>query len=456
MKKILNKSIRSLIPRLTPAKMIFGGFIILILIGAILLCLPISSERGQFTNFIDALFTSASSVCITGLVIADTNTHWSFFGKIIILILVQTGALGIMSVVTLFSAITGRDLGLSHRLALKESISNFTLANIVTMFKGIFKATILFEAIGAILFSLTFIPEYGWKKGIGKSIFQSVSAFCNAGFDVLGSGNGQFLSLSGFYKDSLLLIVTSILIIIGGLGFIVWDDLYRIRKFSRYTLHTKIVLLMTAVLIAAGTLAFFVLEADNTLQKDSMPVKLLNSFFFSVSTRTAGFTTFNTGDMHPASSIVTILLMFIGAAPGSTAGGIKTTTFFILIITVITYLRGGKEVQAFKRRITPDVINKSIAIFILSLFLILITAIVLLYNDKISLEQALLEATSTFSTAGLSTGITPQLSGISKLQLIITMLLGRVGIITTFTAITGSAGKNNITYRYPEGKITVG
>ncbi len=456
MKKTLTKPISGLIPRLTPAKMIFGGFVILILIGALLLCLPISSVCRQFTPFIDALFTSTSSVCITGLAVVDTSAHWSLFGKIIILILIQTGALGIMSVVTLFSVITGRDLGLSQRLALKESISNFTLANVVTMFKGIFKATILFEAIGALLFSLTFIPEYGWQEGLGKSIFQSISAFCNAGFDVLGNENSQFLSLSGFYKDGLILTVTSLLIIIGGLGFIVWDDLYRIRRFSRYTLHTKIVLLMTAILIVAGTLAFFVLEADHSLPEASLPVRLLNSFFFSVSTRTAGFATFDIGNMHPASSIVTLILMFIGAAPGSTAGGIKITTFFILTITVITYLKGEKEIQAFKRRIAPDVINKSIAIFILSLFLILVTSIVLLYNDKINLDQALLEATSALATVGLSTGITPQLSGISKLQLIITMLLGRVGIITTFTAITGSAGKNNITYRYPEGKITVG
>ncbi len=456
MKNILIKSNRSLIPRFTPAKMIFGGFITFILTGAILLCLPISSVNRQFTPFIDALFTSTSSVCITGLAIADTNTHWSLFGKIIILVLIQTGALGIMSVVTLFSAITGRDLGLSQRLALKESISNFTLTNVVTMFKGIFKATILFEAIGAFLFSFALIPKYGWLGGIGKSIFQSVSAFCNAGFDVFGTESSQFLSLSGFDKDGLVLIVSSLLTIIGGLGFIVWDDLYRTRRFSRYTLHTKIVLLMTAILITVGTLVFFALEAENSLPEASLPVRLLNSFFFSVSTRTAGFATFDVGKMHPASSIVTIILMFIGAAPGSTAGGIKVTTFFILMITVITYLRGKKEVQAFKRRITSDVINKSVAIFILSLFLILSTSMVLLYHDKINLEQALFEATSALATVGLSTGITPQLSGASKLQLILTMFLGRVGIITTFTAITGNSGKNNIRYRYPEGKITVG
>ena len=442
--------------RITPARMIFLGFVLLILFGTLLLSLPISAKNGSNTNFMDALFTATSSVCVTGLVVVDTNTYWSMFGKIIILMLIQIGALGIMSVVTLLSVITGKNLGLSQRMAIKESISNYSLENIVVIFKNILKVTLIIESIGAIITSIELIPIYGLFVGIGKSIFHSVSAFCNAGFDVFGTDSDKYTSLTNFHSNFLMLLTTSALIILGGLGFIVWDDIIKNKRFSRFTLHTKIVLTMTVLLIVAGTVLFMIFEKDNTMNGFPLPIKALNSFFQSVTSRTAGFNSVSLSEMKSITGLITIILMFIGAAPGSTAGGIKTTTLFVLIITVISFIRGHNEVHIFKRRITSDIIIKAISIVILSFTLILITTIVLLINNEGTLLQTLFEATSAFGTVGLSTGITPNLCDISKYQLIITMFLGRVGIITTFAAFTAKQGKENVTYRYPEGKITVG
>lgn len=442
--------------RATPARMIFFGFAALILLGALLLALPFSTRNGEGIAFIDALFTAASSVCVTGLVVVDTNTYWSLFGKIVILSLIQIGALGIMSVVTLFSVLTGKTLGLSQRLAIKESISYYSLDNIVIIFKEILKITFVIEGIGALIIAMDLIPVYGWAEGAARSVFHSVSAFCNAGFDVFGSESATFVSLSGHQRDPLMLLTTAALIILGGLGFIVWNDLLANRRFSRMALHTKIVLFMTGILLSAGTLLYLLFESGNTMVGLTAPYKVLNAFFHSVSARTAGFNTLPLDQMEPASNLITIILMFIGAAPGSTAGGIKTTTFFVLILAVIAFLRGRSDVQAFERRIASEVVHKAVAIFILSLMLILTTTVVLLANHEGGLLETLFEAASAFGTVGLSTGITPDLCTISKLQLIITMLLGRVGTITAFAAFTTMQGRGTITYRCPEGNITVG
>lgn len=442
--------------KITPARIIFFGFVILILLGTFLLSLPVSTSSGNSTRFTDALFTATSSVCVIGLVVVDTNVYWSMFGKVVILLLIQIGALGIMSVVTLLSVITGKNLGLTHRMTLKESISNYSLHNIVAMFKNIVRVTFVIEGIGAVLTSIKLIPVYGIYKGILKSIFHSVSSFCNAGFDVFGTDTDRFPSLTGYIGSPIMLLTTSILIIIGGLGFVVWEDVWKNRKFSRFTLHTKIVLVMTVILIVAGAVCYLLFESEQTMKGISFPVKLLNSFFQSVSARTAGYYTFSFDEMNTVTSVITIVLMFIGAAPGSTAGGIKVTTFFVLIATVVSYLKGRTEVQAFKMRISAEIINKAVTIFLLSLTLTMLTTIVLLANNEGGLTQTLFEAVSAFGTTGMSTGITPYLGDMSKMMLVVTMLFGRVGIITAFTAFTSMRGKENITYRYPEGKITVG
>lgn len=451
---VINKYIKYV--RLTPARIIFFGFVILILLGTLLLSLPISSSSGNSTRFTDALFTATSSVCVTGLVVVDTNTYWSLFGKCVILLLIQIGALGIMSVVTLFSVITGKNLGLTHRMTLKESISNYSLQNIVTMFKNIVRVTLIIESAGAVIISIKLIPIYGVSEGILKSIFHSVSSFCNAGFDVFGTDTNRFPSLTGFVGSPTMLLTTSALIIIGGLGFIVWEDLWKNRKFSKLTLHTKIVLIMTGMLLAVGFISYLFFESEQTMKGLSFPEKLANAFFQSVSARTAGFNTFSFEEMNTVTCVITIVLMLIGAAPGSTAGGIKVTTLFVLIAITVSYLKGRTEVHAFKKRISTDIINKAVTIFLLSLTLVMLATIVLLANNEGSLKQTLFEAVSAYGTVGMSTGITPNLSDISRITLIVTMLLGRVGVLTAFTTFTSMMGKENITYRYPEGKITVG
>lgn len=442
--------------RATPARIIFLGFAALILLGTCLLALPVSAQNGEGIGLVDALFTATSSVCVTGLVVVDTNAYWSLFGKIVILSLIQIGALGIMSVVTLFSVLTGKTLGLSQRLAIKESISYYTLENIVIIFKEILKITFTLEGIGALIIAVDLIPIYGFAGGAARSIFHSVSAFCNAGFDVFGTDTAKYVSLAGFQGDPVMLLTTASLIILGGLGFIVWNDMLSNRKFSRMALHSKIVLVMTGILLAFGTFFYLVFESGNTMGALPAPYKLLNAFFHSVSARTAGFNTLPIDRMEPASNLITIILMFIGAAPGSTAGGIKTTTFFVLVLAVIAFLRGRSDVQAFDRRISMEIVQKAVAIFILSLTLILMTTIVLLINHEGGLLETLFEAVSAFGTVGLSTGITPDLCIISKLQLVITMLLGRVGTITAFAAFTTMQGRETVTYRCPEGNITVG
>ena len=452
--KIIKKRKRA--SKLTPARMIIFGFILLILAGAFLLFLPISSKSGNFTGFANALFTATSSVCVTGLVVVDTNTYWSLFGQIVILALIQIGALGIMSVVTLFSVVTGRALGLNQRLALKESISNYSLENIFNVFKGILKVTLIIEGFGAAIISIVLIPAYGLIAGVGKSIFHSISSFCNAGFDVFGTETESFKSLAGYNGNFLMILTTAMLIIIGGLGFIVWNDLAKTKKLSRLTVHTKIVLVMTGILLITGTLIYFIFESANTMNGMPWYTKLLNAFFHSVSARTAGFATLPIEKMDISSNLSTIILMFIGAAPGSTAGGIKVTTVFVLAATVSSFLRGYNDVQVFKKRIATEIIHKSISVFILGIILVIATTGVLLANNEGSLLEALFETVSAFGTVGLSTGITPNLSDVSKYQLVATMLLGRVGTITAFAVFTSMQGKNNLTYRCPEGKITVG
>lgn len=449
------KTIR-LAKRMTPARMIFLGFVLLIFLGALILSLPISSASGHGTRFTDALFTATSSVCVTGLVVVDTNTYWSFFGKTVILLLIQIGALGIMSVVTLFSVITGRALGLKQRMALKESISNFSIENIVAVFLRILKITLIVEGAGALLVSFTLIPRFGFWPGLAKSIFHAISAFCNAGFDVFGTAGNQFTSLTGFKNNSLLLLVTAGLIIFGGLGFIVWEDISKNRKLSRLSLHTKIVLVMTVILLTAGTAVYLSFESGGTMGEMSFSEKLLNSFFSSVSTRTAGFNSVSMDDLHPVTGLSTLLLMLIGAAPGSTAGGIKITTVFVLTLTVITFLRGRSDIQVFKRRISADIVSKAVSIFLLGLTMVFVATAVLLANNEGTFFQSLFETVSAFGTVGLSTGITPGLSDVSRYTLMVTMLLGRVGTITVFAAFTSMQRQEHATYRYPEGKITVG
>lgn len=439
----------------SPASVIVFGFIGAILLGTIFLIMPFSTKSGQSVGLINALFTSTSAVCVTGLVVTDTATTWNTFGQTVIIILIQIGGLGIMTAAALFSLILGRKMGLKERLTLQESISNFNLQGIVKLFKGILIATFSIELVGAIILSFRFIPLFGISNGIAKSVFHSISAFCNAGFDILGTTTEPFQSLTSFYQDPLIVIPIALLFIIGGLGFVVWRDIISVRKFKEFMLHSKVVLIFSASLIIIGTLLFFVFEYSNTLEDMTFFTKLLNSFFHSVTPRTAGFNTLAIDQLTPQSQLSTVLLMFIGASPGSTGGGIKITTFAIVIFTVITYLRGRNDVNILKRKVSEMVVKKAFSIVFIAFSIVMITTLVLLLLNSGTLIECLFEATSAFGTVGLTTGITPTLPMLGKLMIIITMFCGRVGPLVIALSLTQNKGNKQL-YTYPEGKVSVG
>lgn len=455
----LREDLRLLANRLSPTTIIVVGFIIAILIGGAILTLPFSTISGKSVGFTDALFTATSAVCVTGLNVVDTNTTYSTFGKIIIVLLIQVGGLGIMSLYTIFAMITGKHMGLRERLTIQESISNFNLKGVFNTFRYIMVITFIIEGVGALLFATQLIPKYGVVVGIGKSIFQAVSAFCNAGFDVFGSTNAKFVSLTGMNNNYVMLLTTAFLIIIGGLGFIVWNDVFFNKRFSTLTLHTKLVLLMTAFLLVAGTVSFHILESKNMLTLGAMDstTNWINSFFHSVTCRTAGFNSVPIDKMHDSSNFLSIILMFIGAAPGSTGGGVKVTTVSVIFLAVLSFTRGEEELQIFKNRIPHDVIIKSISIIVLSFMVVSLTTVILLINNEgVRFLQAIFESTSAFGTVGLSMGITPELHTISKYAIMVTMLLGRVGPLTAMVVFVSLQSRKKAKWRYMEGKIVVG
>ena len=432
-------------------------FAAIIVVGSILLNLPISSRDGHSIGFINALFTATSAVCVTGLVVVDTYIHWTIFGQIIILLLIQVGGLGFMTLATLFSLALGRKISFKERLLIAESLNQNSPQGMVKLIKDILLGTLLFEGLGAIILSIRFAGQFGIRNGIYKGIFHSISAFCNAGFDLMGE-NGQFSSLSSYVDDPMVNLTIISLIIVGGLGFAVWEDVYKTRNLSELRLHTKLVLVVTAILLVFGFIFFLALEYSNvkTLQPLSFRGKILASMFQSVTPRTAGFNTLSLPDLTNASKLITIVLMFIGGSPGSTAGGIKTATAGVLLFTVISVLRGCKDVNIFRKRLELEIILRSLAIFVLSLIVIIGTTVVLSIFEKATLLEYLFESTSAFGTVGLSMGITPTLSSAGKLALIITMFMGRVGVLTMVMAITVRMQKSEVKLKYPEGKVMVG
>jgi len=441
----------------SPGQLIVLSFALLILTGAILLNLPIASRNGESVGFINALFTATSATCVTGLIVVDTYTHWSIFGQIVIISLIQIGGLGFMTIATLFSFVLRRKISFKGRLVIAESLNQYNLQGIVELTHRIIIGTLIFEGIGTLLLSIRFVPEYGIANGIFKGIFHSISAFCNAGFDLMGS-HGEFSNLSSYVNDPIVNLVIMSLIIIGGLGFAVWDDLYKTRSLKNLNLHTKLVLSVTGILLLFGFIFFFAAEYNNpaTLKPLSMRGKLLASMFQSVSPRTAGFNTINLAGMTNSSILITMLLMFIGGSPGSTAGGIKTTTAGILVFTVISVVRGRSDTEIFKRRLNKDLVLRAFTITFLGAALVSIVTIALSIIEKVALTEALFEAISAFGTVGLTLGITPGLHTASKIIIALTMFLGRVGILTMLLALTAKAQSNKINYRYREDKVIIG
>ena len=427
------------------------GFLIIIVFGTILLSLPISSASGEFTNILDSAFTSTSAVCVTGLVTLNTSTHWSLFGKVIIMILIEIGGLGFMSFATFVAILLKKKITLRERLVMQEAMNTFDIQGLVKMVKYVFFFTFAVQFFGALLLLTQFIPEYGISKGIFYSVFHSISAFCNAGFDLFGT------SLTTYYNNSIVILVISAIIIIGGLGFTVWMEIYDYKGLKRLSIHSKLVLLVTVILILAGTILMFIFEFRNveTIGIMGFKDKILNSFFASVTTRTAGFNAIAIDSMSTAGKFLTIVLMFIGGSPGSTAGGLKTATFGIIILTVISVIKGREDVEVFGRRFSKHLVYKAFTVFFIGMGLVILGTMVLSYTEAgISFMDLLYEVTSAIGTVGLTTGLTPNLSPFGKILIMFMMYFGRVGPLTVALAMTRKREKNGC--KYPKGKILIG
>lgn len=436
--------------QLNPPMVLTLGFGSLIIIGTILLNLPIATQNGESIGFINALFTAASAVCVTGLVVVNTAEYWSLFGQGVIIILIQMGGLGVMTMATAGALIVGKRITLRERLIIKEQLNQKTMSGLVKLTIYVLLSTFAIEAIGAILLSFKFIPIYGLIKGIWFSVFHSISAFCNAGFDITGN------SLVPFAGDLGINIIISALIILGGLGFSVFIDVSRAKRFKRFKLHTKFVLSLTAGLLIISTLVFVFTEFTNPNTIGSMKTgeKIITSFFQAVVPRTAGFNSVDIGGLRDTTVFFFIILMFIGGSPGSTAGGVKTTTFGTLMITTISVIKGNKDVTIFKKRIADEVIKRSLAIVTVGITLIILVATLLTITENATFLDLLFESTSAFATVGLSRGITPDLSSMGKFIIVLTMYAGRVGPLTMAFAFAQKNRAKN--YRYAEGTIIVG
>lgn len=452
---VITDTINRKLFQLSPMKIILLGYCLIILTGALLLSLPISSSHGEPTSFTDAFFTAASATCVTGLIRFDTYTYWSLFGQVVILALIQIGGIGFMTFAIAMAALTRHKIGLAPRYVMQNSISAPQVGGIIRMTKFILIGTLMIELTGAVLLAFRFCPSLGLSKGLWFSVFHSISAFCNAGFDLMG-GSAPFSSLTGYAGDWYLNGIIMLLIIIGGLGFFVWKDLLNCRfSFSRLKLHSKLVIFVTSCLIILGTVLLFVLE-HNTDSYNKVPVsqQVLQSLFQSVTARTAGFNSIDMAAVTQSGQFLIICLMLIGGSTGSTAGGIKTTTFAVLIMSVVSTVRRRKYIEAFGRRIEEGIFRTVGCVFIMYLTLVCTGAMAISALESLPLLTALFECASAIGTVGLSLGITPELGIISKFILAFLMLFGRVGSITMLLAVTSE--KTNMGAKLPVEKIQVG
>ena len=446
-------------PATAPGRGIWFSFLALIIGGALLLTLPISSKTGEFTPLLHALFTATSATCVTGLIIYDTFTHWTVFGQSVILMLIQLGGLGLVSFTTFFTMRVRGKLGLRDLRLAGEHMNFGNVVGIQQMLRLIIKVTFISEAVGALILSTRFIPMFG-ARGIFISVFTAVSAYCNAGFDILGFIS-PYTSMTTFTGDWVIMLTVCGLIICGGLGFIVFNDVLTSRKrwkrVHSLMLHSKIVLITTAGLIVGGTIIIFLLEHDHTLNGQPFDKQLLASLFSSVTPRTAGFNVIDYAQSTDLTRLFTILLMFIGASPGSTGGGVKTSTVMVLIMTVYSVVKGYDDTIIFQRRVDKSTVYKSIALVSAS-FLLLVVAIVMLaiFEPDLPLLNLAFEAVSAFSTTGVSAIGSGDLTAASQALLILLMYIGRVGPISFILTMTVRYGIRGRDTTRPEGKIMVG
>ena len=439
--------------RKSTTRVIALGFALIIAIGTLLLMLPISTRTGE-VNLLNALFTATSATCVTGLIVADTYQNWTTFGQIVIISMIQIGGLGFMTIGVYISVLLKKRIGLQERENLHESVNTLEIAGVVKLAKKIVQGTLIIEGIGALLLATRFIPAFGAARGIYYSVFHSISAFCNAGFDLMGI-QGEYSSLVHFEDDIIVNMTVMSLILIGGIGFIVWDDISRHKwQFRKYLLHTKIVLTSTVVITVITTILFLLFENSNTFQGMTPLEKLLGAVFCSVTPRTAGFNTVDTASLTEASKALSMILMFIGGSPGSTAGGAKTTTIVVLFCYTIAMIRNHEDINLFGRRLTSEVVKKANAVVVINLTLSMTVALVILAMQPLSFTDVMFEVLSAVNTVGMTTGITRDLNAIARILLILLMYCGRLGSLSF--ALVFAQKSTTDCVRQPQEKIVVG
>ena len=453
--------LKGILRRSTPTRVIVVSFICLILIGSVLLMLPVSSRSREFTPPMDALFTATSATCVTGLAVYDTYSYWSYFGQAVLLILIQCGGLGLATFATGFSLLLRRRIGIKELILARESAGGSSL-DVVTLLRIVVAFTFATESIGAVLLMIRFVPQYG-LLGAWASVFVSVSAFCNAGFDVLSFIPGN-ASLSAFNGDPLVTLTICGLIITGSTGFVVFQDIYlkkirtRLRRehVEKLNFHSQLCMRTTMFLLLAGTILLLICEYDNTLRDLSFFEKLNAAFFQSTNTRTAGFASVDIAQETDAAKLITVILMFIGGCPGSTAGGIKVTTMVVLLAAVKSTLHGDEDVTMLRHRFDPSMVYKSLTVVTFGLLIAALdTALIITLQDGVSGIDAIFESVSAFGTVGLSASLTPKLTVLSKLAVTLTMFIGRVGPVSLGIAIL-MRNKKKVGMILPEGKMLIG
>lgn len=441
--------------KMSPTQLLAISFFIAIIIGTILLLSPYAVVSGESLGLIDAFFTATSAVCVTGLMVVDTGAQLTLFGQVVIMCLVQTGGLGLMTMSVLVFLLMGKRITLKERLIMQEALNHFSMEGIVRLTKYILIITFIIESVGALILAIRFVPIFGWAVGIYYSIFHSISAFCNAGFDLLGH-NSSMLNFSG---DILMNFTIMGLVILGGLGFTVVLDLDRHRlRYRKWSLQTKIVLAVTTLLTLAGFLFFLIVEYSNPDTLGQLPLgeKILAALFHSVNTRTSGFNTVGTAGFTNASKFMMILLMFVGASPSSTGGGIKTTTFSLVMLMAITVIKGQNEITAFGRRISHDTAIRALTIVLISLFMLIGVTMILSLIEFVSFLDIMFQTASALTTTGFVSMDIAGLKNASKLIIALTMFMGRVGPLTLTMAFARRQSKHKNLIRYPEERIMVG
>ncbi len=439
-----------------PARMVALGFLGVILLGTLLLCLPISTRGPGGAPFITSLFTATSATCVTGLVVHDTATYWSTFGQVVILTMIQIGGLGFMSMATIFSLVLNRKIGLRQRLITLQSFNLKDISGVVRLARHIIFGTIFFEFVGAILLTIRFAPDFGFLGGLYRGVFHSISAFCNAGFDIMGTLRPDS-SLALYAHDPVVLVTIMALVIVGGIGFFVWEDVYRNRSWRKLRVHSKVVITTTLILIVGGTALYWLWERGNpqTIGNTKGVQQWLEASFQAVTPRTAGFSSVPQAALTEPSKLLTIFLMFIGGSPGSTAGGIKTVTLAVLFLGPLAVIRGRTQIRVFGRGINRHLILSAFSVLMLSLLVLIPCIAIILSTQNLPLVDTVFEAVSAMGTVGLSTGVTPFLLLPGKICLMLLMFFGRIGMLSISFALL-SAQKGDTRIRLPESHLIVG